>query len=98
MISLTGFPLRVICVPFRLSPHTVDVRFAPGIDRFFAGQQMTQMGRTGRAPAPKRPQSVAGFTKRRSTAMARISTVHAVTVIGIDMGKNTLQIELKSKT
>jgi hypothetical protein len=39
---------------------------------------------------PKRSQSVRGLLKRRSTAMPRTSTIHAITVIGIDMGKSTL--------
>jgi len=33
-----------------------------------------------------------GLVRRRSTAMPRTTTVHAVTTIGIDMGKNTLHM------
>src|SRR5438876_4389994 len=33
-----------------------------------------------------------GLVRRRSTTMPRTSTVHAVTAIGIDMGKNTLHM------
>lgn len=35
---------------------------------------------------------VGGFVRSRSTAMPRTSTGHAVTVIGMDMGKNTLHM------
>ena len=51
---------------------------------------MTRMGWTGRAPAPDGSESTWGLAKR-STTMPRTSAVHAVTTIGIDMGKNTLQ-------
>src|SRR5271163_2430992 len=50
------------------------------------------MGWTGRAPAPDGSESTWGLARIRSTAMSRTSTVHAVTTIGIDMGKNTLHM------
>src|SRR6266576_5287391 len=50
------------------------------------------MGWTGRAPAPNGSQSARGLARRRSTTMPRTSMVHAVTTIGIDMGKNTLHM------
>src|ERR1700757_1612103 len=50
------------------------------------------MGWTGRAPAPDGTQSAWGLVRRRSNAMPRTATVHAVTAIGIDMGKNTLHM------
>src|SRR5436190_17738710 len=53
---------------------------------------MTRMGWTGRAPAPRALRVRGGFARRRSTTMPRTSTVHAVTAIGIDMGKNTLHM------
>jgi transposase len=39
-----------------------------------------------------RSQSARGLLRSRSSAMPRRSTVHAVTTIGIDMGKNTLHM------
>src|SRR4029450_150940 len=42
------------------------------------------MGWTGRAPAPNGFQSAPGACQERST------TIHAVSAIGIDMGKNNL--------
>src|SRR5689334_13649338 len=53
---------------------------------------MTRMGWTGRAPAPDGSESTSGLARIRSTAMPRTSAVHAVTTLGIDMGKNTLQV------
>src|ERR1700691_5431640 len=50
------------------------------------------MGWTGRAPAPNGSESTWGLTRIRSTAMPRTSAVHAVTTLGIDMGKNTLHM------
>src|ERR1700746_4092722 len=55
-------------------------------------REMTRMGWTGRAPAPDGTQSAWGLVRRRSNAMPRTATVHAVTAIGIDMGKNTLHM------
>src|ERR1700745_2921793 len=60
--------------------------------RVFTLAEMTRMGWTGRAPAPDSTQSAWGLVKRRSNAMPRTATVHAVTAIGIDMGKNTLHM------
>src|SRR5579863_8919597 len=51
-----------------------------------------RMGWTGRAPAPDGTQSGGGLVRRRSAAMPRTSTVHTVTTIGMDMGKNTLHM------
>src|SRR5215467_7184761 len=50
------------------------------------------MGWTGRAPAPNGFQSAPGACQERSTTMPRTTTLHAVTAIGIDMGKNTLHL------
>ena len=50
------------------------------------------MGWTGRAPAPDGTQKRRGLVRRRSAVMPRTSTVHAVTTIGMDMGKNTLHM------
>jgi hypothetical protein len=50
------------------------------------------MGWTGRAPAPNGSQSAPGGCQERSTTMPRTTTLHAVTAIGIDMGKNTLHL------
>ena len=50
------------------------------------------MGWTGRAPAPDGTQSAPGLVRRRSAVMPRTSSVHAVTTIGMDMGKNTLHM------
>src|SRR5262249_61706550 len=50
------------------------------------------MGWTGRAPAPNGSQSAPGACQERSTTMPRTTTLHAVTTIGIDMGKNTLHL------
>jgi hypothetical protein len=47
------------------------------------------MGWTGRAPAPNGFQSAPGACQERSTIMPRTTTLHALTAIGIDMGKNT---------
>src|SRR5271169_2514141 len=43
-------------------------------------------------PPPTALRVRGGLVRRRSTAMPRTSTVHAVTTIGIDMGKNTLHM------
>src|SRR5215475_6593940 len=51
-----------------------------------------RMGWTGRAPAPNGSQSAPGACQERSTTMPRTTTLHAVTAIGIDMGKNTLHL------
>jgi hypothetical protein len=51
-----------------------------------------RMGWTGRAPAPNGSQSAPGACQERSTTMPRATTLHAVTAIGIDMGKNTLHL------
>jgi transposase len=50
------------------------------------------MGWTGRAPAPNGSQSAPGACQERITTMPRTTTLHAVTAIGIDMGKNTLHL------
>src|SRR4029077_19420045 len=50
------------------------------------------MGWTGRAPAPDSSKSTWGLARIRSSAMPQSSTVHAVTTLGIDMGKNTLHM------
>src|SRR2546425_3768698 len=50
------------------------------------------MGWTGRAPAPNGSQSAPGACQERSPTMPRTTTLHAVTAIGIDMGKNTLHL------
>ena len=42
-------------------------------------------------PPPTALRVRGGLVRRRSVAMSRRSTVRAVTTIGIDMGKNTLQ-------
>jgi hypothetical protein len=42
-------------------------------------------------PPPTALRVRGGLVRRRSTTMPRTTTVHAVTAIGIDMGKNTLQ-------
>ena len=42
--------------------------------------------------AAQRLSEYAGLIRRRSTAMPRTSTVHAVTTVGMDMGKNTLHM------
>src|ERR1700692_1582764 len=47
---------------------------------------------TGRAPAPNGCESASGLVRTRSTTLLRAATVHAVTAIGIDMGKNTLHM------
>src|SRR4029453_19055796 len=51
-----------------------------------------RMGWTGRAPAPHGFQSAPGACQERSTSMPRTTTLHAVTTIGIDLGKNTLHL------
>src|SRR6201987_540360 len=51
-----------------------------------------RMGWTGRAPAPNGSQSALGACQERSTTMPRTTALHAVTAIGIDMGKNTLHL------
>src|ERR1700746_1082048 len=51
-----------------------------------------RMGWTGRAPAPNGSQSAPGACQERITTMPRTTTLHAVTAIGIDMGKNTLHL------
>jgi transposase len=51
-----------------------------------------RMGWTGRAPAPNGSQSAPGACQERSTTIPRTTTLHAVTAIGIDMGKNTLHL------
>ena len=43
-------------------------------------------------PPPTALRVRGGLVRRRSTTMPRKSTVHAVTAIGIDMGKNTLHM------
>src|SRR6202142_2488279 len=50
------------------------------------------MGWTGRAPAPNGSESTWGLTRIRSTTMPPTPPVHAVTALGIDMGKNTLHM------
>src|SRR6202161_2105060 len=50
------------------------------------------MGWPGPSPAPNGSESTWGLTRIRSTAMPRTSAVHAVTTLGIDMGKNTLHM------
>src|SRR6201993_5317327 len=46
----------------------------------------------GALPPPMALRVRGGLVRRRSTAMPRTTTVHAVTAIGIDMGKNTLHM------
>ena len=41
---------------------------------------------------PNGSQSARGLVSRRSTTMPRTTTLHAVTAIGIDMGKTTLHM------
>src|SRR5215831_17574836 len=53
---------------------------------------LPRIGWTGRAPAPNGSQSAPGACQERSTTMPRTTTLHAVTTIGIDMGKNTLHL------
>src|SRR5262245_46370251 len=43
-------------------------------------------------PPPTTLRVLGGLVRRRSTPMPRASTVHAVTAIGIDLGKNTLHM------
>ena len=43
-----------------------------------------------RSPPPTARRVRGGLVRRKSTFMLRAATVHAVTAIGIDMGKNTL--------
>jgi transposase len=50
------------------------------------------MGWTGRAPARNGFQSVRGVGGEKEHPMPRTTTIHAVTVIGIDMGKSTLHM------
>src|SRR5262249_59662100 len=66
-----------------VSPHSRHKRAVPALPR---------MGWTGRAPVPNGSQSAPGACQERSTTMPRTTTLHAVTVIGIDMGKNTLHL------
>jgi hypothetical protein len=70
----------------------VDVRFAPKATEVLSCREMTRMGWTGRAPAPNGSESTLGLARTRSTAMPRTSAVHAVTTLGIDMGKNALHM------
>src|SRR6478735_5344962 len=65
---------------------------SPIATRMLRLPEMSRMGWTGRAPAPNGSQSSWGLVRRRSTTMPHKSTVHAVTAIGIDMGKNTLHM------
>src|SRR6201997_129276 len=66
--------------------------FAPKATAILSHGEKTRMGWTGRAPAPDGTQGAWGLVRRRSNAMPRTATVHAVTAIGIDMGKNTLHM------
>src|SRR5579863_7984980 len=45
-----------------------------------------------RSRPQRRSECVGGLVRRRSAVMPRTSTVHAVTTIGMDVGKNTLHM------
>ena len=71
----------------------VDVRFAQKAIELLHRSEMTRMGWTGRAPPRNSCHRVReGLGKERNSIMPHTSTVHAVTAIGIDMGKNTLHM------
>src|SRR6516164_4169069 len=76
----------------RASPAVPCPRYLPKASHLLRDDEMTRIGWTGRAPAPNGSQSACGLVRSRSTAMPRMSTVRAVTTIGIDMGKNTLHM------
>ena len=78
--------------PMDFAPLPPDVRCCSKSDHSRRECEMTRMGWTGRAPAPDGSESTWGLARIRSTAMPRTSAVHAVTTIGIDMGKNTLHM------
>jgi hypothetical protein len=66
------------------SPPTPDVSLRRS--------ETTRMGWTGRAPTRNGFQSVWGVGGEKEHPMPRTTTIHAVTVIGIDMGKSTLHM------
>src|SRR5215472_9982710 len=70
----------------------INVRFGPLCGLKSDISRGPRMGWTGRAPAPNGSQSAPGACQERSTTMPRTTTLHAVTAIGIDMGKNTLHL------
>src|SRR3974390_878117 len=62
-------------------------------DRVIASPRNDANGMDRPRSCPQRLSECArGLFRRRSTEMPRRSTVHAVTVIGVDLGKNTLHL------
>ena len=73
--------------------HPIPMSAIPSVaTKELQRRDWSRMGWTGRAPAPDGSESTWGLARIRSTAMPRTSAVHAVTTLGIDMGKNTLHM------
>ena len=64
----------------------------PRVPRLKWGAVWTRIGMDRPRSRPHGSQSARGLVSRRSTTMPRTTTLHAVTAIGIDMGKTTLHM------
>jgi hypothetical protein len=84
------------------SPPIYDVRVAfvhPSIsDIVQRRRERREWDGPAALPPPKALMVRGRLVTRRSTTMPRTATVHAVTAIGIDMGKNTLHMVGFSKS
>jgi len=78
--------------PGRSSFRCRHDRYAPLATKFRVLPKCREWDGPAALPPPTAVRVCGGLARRRSTAMPRTTTVHAVTTIGIDMGKNTLHM------